>query len=175
MKTENFEYEIKRAAREDIPAIIKTALIFWYKSGHGETKDQSPRNFRKLLEDYIDSPGCRCLIAVRDGEVIGYFIFYTHDDYKDRLDGELYQFFIHPDYWGSNVGRDLVEMGVQTFDDWGCSASHVCLAGDVGPKELSLVRNLFAKFGYIETGIVMTRRVKTNGITESSRTDTGPA
>lgn len=161
---EDFEYEVRKGTEADIPAIVETALIFWHKSNHGVGCDQSPRKFAELLKNYMSQPCTRVLIAVRDGKVIGYFIFYAHDDYKERLDGELYQFFIHPDYWGTNVARELVALGVQTFDDWGCSASYVCGSGELGEKELSHFRNLFAKFGYVETGIVMTRRLP-NGST----------
>lgn len=165
MKTENFDYEVRRATPEDIPAIVETSKIYWRISSHGVNNDHDFEKIPALLKDFNSRPGNRVLVAMREGVCIGYYIFYTHDDYKTRPEGELYQFFVHPDYWGTTVARDLVELAVQTFDDWGCSASYVCLSSEIDEKSLVHARNLFAKFGYVETGIVMTRR-KVNGITE---------
>lgn len=158
MKTETFDYEIRLATTADIDAIVDTALIFWHSSNHAVNRSQNPVKFKQLMREYMGRSCTRIIIAVREGKVIGYIMIYAEADYKDALDGELYQFFVHPDYRGSGVGRDLVEMAVQVYDDWGCDVCYAIGSAEVGENELVHFRNLFAKFGFVETGIVMTRR-----------------
>lgn len=160
MKTQDFEYEIKLAETEsDIDALVKTALEFWYESGHSDAvQSENPDKYKIFLKEQLGKDGRRIIIAKQGERVIGYHIIYCLADYKDELDGEMYQFFVHPEFRGSGVARDLVEMAVQTWDDWGCDTNYAIASPELGNIELSQFRNLFAKFGFVETGIVMTRR-----------------
>lgn len=160
MKTENFDYEIKRATDEEIDALVDTALGFWNESGHSVNESADPEKYKAFLKDMSQKDGVRIIVAVIGPRVIGYHIIYCLADYKNKLDGEMYQFFVHPDFRGSGVARDLVEIAVQTWDDWGCDVNYAIASPELGNIELSQFRNLFAKFGFVETGIVMTRRPK---------------
>ncbi len=160
MKTETFDYEIKIADESDIDALVKTALEFWNESGHSVVKSENPDKYAAFLKEECGKPGRRIIIAKVGERVVGYHIIYCLGDYKDELDGEMYQFFVHPEYRGSGVARDLVHMAVQTWDDWGCDVNYAIASPELGNIELSQFRNLFAKFGFVETGIVMTRRPK---------------
>lgn len=159
MKTEPFEYEIKFAAEEDLDALIATALVFWHESKHSENDSQDPAKYRAWLSRHIKEDCVRIILAVDGATIAGYFMLYATADYKSRLDGEMYQFFVHPRYRASGVARELVRMAVQIFDDWGCDVSYAIASPEIGNMELKEFRNLFAKFGYVETGIVMTRRI----------------
>ena len=159
MKTETFEYEVKIADDADIDELVKTALDFWYESGHSVNKSQNPERYKEFLKAEMRKPARRVIVAkLPSGRVIGYHVIYGQADYKDQFDGEMYQFFVHPDFRGSGVARDLVEMAVQTWDDWGCDVVYACASPEIGNIELSQFRNLWGKFGFVETGIIMTRR-----------------
>lgn len=159
MKTEEFEYEIKVADYDDVDAIVETALEFWNESEHSINHSQNPGKYKAFIrERMINQDGVRCFIAKVGDKVIGYHMVYVMADYKDAYDGEMYQFFVHPDYRASGVARDLVAVAVDQWDKWGCDVNYAIASPEVGNIELSLFRNLFAKFGFRETGIVMTRR-----------------
>lgn len=162
MKTEPFEYEIKLAEEGDIDALVATALEFWFESGHSVSNSENPAKYAAFLKDELGKPGRRIIIAKVGERVVGYHIIYCLGDYKDDLDGEMYQFFVHPEFRASGIARDLVQMAVQTWDDWGCDVNYAIASPEIGNIELSHFRNLFAKFGFVETGIVMTRR-RNNG------------
>lgn len=159
MRTEEFDYTVRLATPEDVPAIVETALTFWHESNHSENHSEDPEKYATFLsENMINRDGVRVIIAEVEGKVVAYHIIYVMADYKNKPDGEMYQFYVHPDYRGTPIARDLVEMAVQHWDDWGCDVAYAIASPEVGNIELSLFRNLFAKFGFKETGIVMTRR-----------------
>lgn len=160
MKTEQFDYEIRQAGYDDIDAIVDTALAFWKESEYSKGEAPAdPGRFKQFIREGLDRDGTRCIIAVSEGKVLGYVMFYLDfPDYKDGIDGELYQFFTHPQARGTGISRDLIEMMEQTYDDWGCGCRYAILSAEIGEKELSQVKNLFAKFGYEVTGIIMTKR-----------------
>ncbi len=160
MKREEFDYEVKIAEDSDIALLVDTALQFWNESGHSSNNTENPEKYKAFLREEMTKPARRIIIAKHADRVIGYHIIYAMADYKDALDGEMYQFFVHPEFRGSGVARDLVEMAVQTWDDWGCDVNYAIASPELGNIELSQFRNLFAKFGFVETGIVMTRRPK---------------
>ena len=159
MKTQDFDYEVRLATVDVVDGIVATALEFWFESGHAANDSQDADAYKKFLtENMINRDGVRVIIAEVDGKIVAYHIVYVMADYKSKPDGEMYQFFVHPDYRGTPIARDLVEMAVQHWDDWGCDVAYAIASPEVGNVELSLFRNLFAKFGFKETGIVMTRR-----------------
>lgn len=164
MKTEEFHYELKRANVADVPRIVDCALKFWGESKQSLTGDVDPQRFHEFLVDsLVNRPGCRIYFAEHDGMVIGYIAVYVQADYKDSLDGEMYQFYILPEYRGSGVARDLVGLAVQFWRDAGCKTMYAIASPEVGETNLSQFRNLFAKFGFEETGIIMTLREVDDG------------
>lgn len=160
MKTEPFEYEIAVATEKDIDELVKTALEFWQESRRGQFGEADSEKYAAFLKAEMINTDCRRVIIAKlpNGRVVGYHVIYAQADYKQAMDGEMYQFFVHPAYRGSGIARELVAMAVQTWDDWGCDTIYACAAPEVGNMELSQFRNLWAKFGFEETGIIMTRR-----------------
>jgi ribosomal protein S18 acetylase RimI-like enzyme len=49
------------------------------------------------------------IVAEVDGEVVGFVSVGASRD--DDADGELYAIYVHPDHWGTGVGRALMEAG----------------------------------------------------------------
>lgn len=162
MKTEDFEYEIVIAVDDDIKEVVRLALEFWGESGNSSNGEADPVKYENFLRHELLHRECTRIILAKTpaGRIIGYSIIYAMTDYKDHLDGEMYQFFVHPDYRATGVARELVRMSVQVWDDWGCRTVYAIASPEIGNTELSHFRNLWAKFGFAETGIVMTRRTK---------------
>lgn len=161
MNTEEFEYEIRLATQDDVKPLVDLAMKFWNESDHSTQEDVDPDRYENALRSrMVDADGWRVIVAVHNDQIVGYHIIYVLDDYKKdgQYDGEMFQFFVHPDYRASGISRDLVEMAVQIWDDWGCTKVYACASPEIGNIELSQFRNLFAKFGFKETGIIMTRK-----------------
>jgi len=159
MKTQPFEYEITFATEADIDELVTLAHAFFKSSdnvqltGH-DYADTS--KFRKFLVAMLDRTVVKIILAKHEGRIVGYFVAYVDTEYATI--GEMYQFYVDPAYRGTGVSRELVAMAVQCYDDWGCPVSYASAAPEIGNIELAHFRNLFAKFGYVETGIIMTRR-----------------
>jgi ribosomal protein S18 acetylase RimI-like enzyme len=49
------------------------------------------------------------LVADRDGEILGFVGVGSSRD--PGTDGELFAIYVHPDHWGTGVGRALIEAG----------------------------------------------------------------
>ena len=68
------------------------------------------------------------LVAEVDGAVVGFVaVGPTHDE---QGDGELYAIYVHPDHWGTGVGRALLEAGEQRLRELGHRDAHLWVLDD---------------------------------------------
>jgi ribosomal protein S18 acetylase RimI-like enzyme len=68
------------------------------------------------------------LVAEVDGAVVGFVaVGPTHDEIGD---GELYAIYVHPDHWGTGVGRALIEAGEKRLRELGHRDAHLWVLED---------------------------------------------
>ena len=68
------------------------------------------------------------LVAEVDGAVVGFVaVGPTHDD---NGDGELYAIYVHPDHWGTGVGRALIAAGEEHLRELGHRDVHLWVLDD---------------------------------------------
>ena len=68
------------------------------------------------------------LVAEVEGRVVGFVaVGRTHDE---EGDGELYAIYVHPDHWGTGVGRALIDAGEERLRDLGHRDAHLWVLDD---------------------------------------------
>ena len=149
-----------RMNKYDIDSFIECASRF-IKESRYECLEPNMDQYRSIILKALKRKGwVSILVAKDDKRVIGYAILSICLDYTAKPFGDMYQFYVLPEYRGTKVGRTLAGMVAEQFDLWGCQISHVC--ADAGMDEdttMHLFHNLFAKKGYKRTGIIMTRHM----------------
>jgi GNAT superfamily N-acetyltransferase len=68
------------------------------------------------------------IVAELDGEVVGYVA--VGRTYDEEGDGELYAIYVHPDHWGTGVGRALIEAGEERLRELGHRDAHLWVLDD---------------------------------------------
>lgn len=153
---------IKRLAQEDIEAFLITAETFFNESRYGSL-NANRENYTAIVRKSVEHPDVVAILLAYTPDwkqVAGYAILNTFNDYTEEPMGDMYQFYVHPEHRGSMAGRKLAQAVVTMFDAWKCPISHVCAdTGIDNGLSVKLFRNLFAKMGYKETGIMMTRTI----------------
>lgn len=146
--------------KSDIDSFIECASRFIEESRYG-VLEPDMKQYRRIILKALKRRGWVRILVAKDGErVVGYTILSLCLDYTAKPFGDMYQFYVLPEYRGTRVGRTLASMVAEQFDLWGCQISHVC--ADAGMDEdttMHLFHNLFAKKGYKRTGIIMTRHM----------------
>jgi len=74
-----------------------------------------PENAERQRTRFLqNNPGVLNLVAVRDGEVVGWL---CHGPYREgevpAEDAELYAIYVHPDRLGAGVGRALIQESIR--------------------------------------------------------------
>jgi GNAT superfamily N-acetyltransferase len=57
------------------------------------------------------------LVAEIDGEIVGYVSVGPCRD--EPSEGELYAIYVHPEHWGTGIGRELIQAGEQRMRELG--------------------------------------------------------
>lgn len=156
MKTENFDYIIRKAWRADIPQLVELGARFYAESNFRGSMEMSKVNYQRTLEKYIDLPRVAAILAVKDGEVLGNAYIYAQNDYTEETVGELYQFYVRPEYRGTGVARSLAESAVLQYAEWNCKRAYV--EGSPGFDQLQHLpqfENLWGRFGFKKIGVVL--------------------
>jgi GNAT superfamily N-acetyltransferase len=72
--------------------------------------------------------------------------------------GEMFMYYVAPEWRGTLVSRSLVEASVEQYKVWGCKRAYAeAASGLEDPRALKYFNNLWAKFGYREIGTVVMR------------------
>lgn len=153
---EDFEFYVRPAVKMDLDQLVELGARFYQESNFLKGASMSKKNYRQTLDRYIGLPYTAGILAVRDGQVIGYVYIYAQSDYTVELIGECYQFFVLPEYRGSGVARALVEAAVLQYADWKVARAYVEAApGMDDPQHIGQFKNLWGRYGYQQIGIVM--------------------
>lgn len=160
-KIEEFDYVIRKAWSTDIPQLVELGAAFYQESNFLGTLTMSKNNYQRTLERYIDHPLVAAIVAVKGGEILGYVHIYAQNDYTEELVGEVFQFYIRPEYRGSGISRALAESAVLQYAEWKVARGYVEAAPGMDAEEhLKLFENLWGRVGYKKIGIVMMKEFK---------------
>ena len=151
-------FETRKIASADIDSMVECADRFFNESRNKRFTENLPK-FRALIEEAMKREQIAVLVTLDGATVVSYAILNVTDDFTNELIGDMYQFYVLPEYRGKGVSRLIAQAVVDQFDAWGCPLSHVC--ADTGIDDdgttTRLFANLWGKFGYKQTGVIMTR------------------
>lgn len=173
MRTEEFTYEIAFATKGDIDRLVELGSRFYSESNFHKGLTLSTDNFRKLLEEYIGHVHVGAIVAVVDEVIVGYCLVYGQNDFTEEMIGELYQFYVLPEYRSSGIARALAEEAVRLYDVWGCRRAYAeASPGMSDPNHINLFKNLWGKVGYFQIGVTMMKEFDHGG-QKATRADSG--
>lgn len=75
---------------------------------------------REKLDDLREDGRVVYLVATRDGAVRGFAQFLTDDRAPDRTDPDeayLKSLYVDPDYWGEDIGSELLAAGIDSLPE----------------------------------------------------------
>jgi GNAT superfamily N-acetyltransferase len=107
---------IRPARPEEAGAVARVHVETWQAAyAHIFSRDQLlGLSTEGRTEMFRRSPP---LVAEVDGRIVGFAAVGTSRD--PDADGELYAIYVHPDHWGTGVGRALIEAGEARLRDLG--------------------------------------------------------
>lgn len=146
------------AGPEHVEQIVALGCRFFDESDFHNNLNVDADEFRRTIKDHMGLPSVAAKIAVHNGVVVGYVLIYCQKDYTKELIGELYQFYVCPEYRGTPTARLLVQAAINQYDDWGCVRAYAeASPGFSDPRHLKLFENLWKKHGYVLTGATFMR------------------
>lgn len=154
--------EIIHGKEEHLKELFTLAERFWHESNYNlKGLTLRPDFWKKTVRAHIGSDDVAALCAVVDGKIVGYVLIYYQTDFTEEPIGEMFQFYVSPDFRGTNIPRELVKAAQVQYEEWGCARAYCeASAGLTFRDHLSLFRNLWGKFGYKETGITLMKEFK---------------
>jgi ribosomal protein S18 acetylase RimI-like enzyme len=108
--------EIRPITDSDIDAVAVVHVRTWQVCYAGIIPDDylaalDPAVSAKRRRANLGMPGTATLVAVVDGEIVGFAAFGPYRPTGDDSDpgrAELYALYVHPDHWGTGAGRALM-------------------------------------------------------------------
>lgn len=158
------EIYTRELEKDDKAEFMRVCEQFFHESYHKDG-DIDLEAWWKLVSasfkvGYVSIP-----CAFHGSEMVGFAIINYNTEFKKQREGELSKFYIMPEWRKTGVSRILAQVVVNIFDEWGCSDTHLWAAPQLEGSDhnISLFKNLWARYGYKETGIIMTRKGKSDG------------
>lgn len=149
---------VRELAHEDMPEFLAVAKTFFEESYHrDDTIDLE--QFGRLISRGIDLPHIAIPTVFVDGKLAGYAVIHYNTEFKVEREGDMAELYLHPDYRGTGASRALADAVDNQFKAWGVRHAHLWAAPglDNQEKALGVFRNLWAKYGFKQTGIIMTK------------------
>jgi ribosomal protein S18 acetylase RimI-like enzyme len=118
---------IRPGTPDDAEAVARVHVETWQAAyAHALPQDRlRTLSVENRAEMHRRSPP---LVAEVDGAVVGFVaVGPTHDE---KGDGELYAIFVHPDHWGTGVGRALIAAGEVRLQQLGHRDVHLWVLDD---------------------------------------------
>lgn len=155
--------EIKQLNDELMNEFLEVAKAFFNESYH-KNKTLKIDEYANILRMSFGLGRVAVPLVLVEGKIAGYAIINYYTDCQVEREGDMYQMYVHPDYRGNGASRALAAEVTRQFDEWGCVDSHIWAAPGIGDDEeerkkaVAVFRNLWAKYGYAESGIIMSRK-----------------
>lgn len=157
------KYYVRNAAPLDLPNFINMAAMFFAESDNAGKVTPRADKFTAFFNNALEATDDIAILLAfdNDGRFAGYSIPIVQRVFSTEPIGDLYQFYVAPDHRATQCARALVEATVQQYDAWGCAISYSYAAPGLhgSEKNVALFRNLWQKYGYRQSGIIMTREM----------------
>ena len=145
------------ATREDIDDMLELSRDFFKESNFNQKLTLDLEVYRELILEFIDDPQVASIICVdaETGFICGYFHIYCERHYTQELVGEMFQFYVKPEYRGTKAARLIIESAKKWYKEKGCARAYF----DADPgfdddgRNIKLITNLLGKFGYKASGV----------------------
>ncbi len=107
---------IRTGEPEDAEAVARVHVETWQAAyAHALPRDRLlSLSVERRAESWRRFPP---FVAEVDGEIVGFVSVGAGRD--EGTDGELYAIYVHPDHWGTGVGRALIEFGEERLRELG--------------------------------------------------------
>lgn len=155
---DNKVIEVRQLQEGDLPEFLRVAETFFYESYH-RNDDIDLKAFEQLVRHSFSMPNVAIPTVFVDGVLAGYAIINYNQEFKKSREGDLAELYLHPDFRGTGASRALASAVDHQFKDWGVRHAHLWAAPglDNQEKALGVFRNLWSKYGFKQTGIIMTK------------------
>ncbi len=162
MAQEKSDIEIFRADTSNLDELFVLAERFWGESNYATAGLTLKSEFWKdTVRNHIGLPETAVFAARSGGEVVGYVMVYCQRDYTLEPIGEMFQFYVVPELRGSEIARLLVSAADSQYRVWGCARAYCEASPGLSHRDhLGLFKNLWGKFGFIETGVTLMKEYK---------------
>lgn len=143
---------------DDMPDFLALAATFFAESYH-RNDDIDLDAFGALISSSFDMPNVNIITVRVDDKLAGYAIINYNQEFKMQREGDMSELYLHPSYRGTGASRALADAVDNQFKTWGVRHAHLWAAPglDNQEKALGVFRNLWAKYGFKQTGIIMTK------------------
>jgi ribosomal protein S18 acetylase RimI-like enzyme len=101
---------IRPTRAEDAAEVARVHVESW-----AEAYDLQGPTLERRIEMHRRYPST--FVAEVDGEIVGFVAVGRSRD--EDAEGELYAIYVHPQHWGTGVGRDLIAAGEQRLREDG--------------------------------------------------------
>jgi len=156
------DFRVVEASYDEMDELLDLSEAFFKESNyHGHTTFNRQKLRGNLFQAWQNRPrDFITFVAVTAyGRMAGFAHVRREDVFTNEDIGELYQFYVLPEYRGTAVGRRLRDAVDQQFQDWKCAFSYVeCGAGLDARKNDMLFFNSWRKIGFEFLGTVLFKR-----------------
>lgn len=149
--------EIFKANKTSLDEMFVLATDFWHESNfHSAGLTLKEDHWKSLVSSHIEQNDTAAICARVNGKIVGYVLIYYQTDYTYEPIGEMFQFYVCPEFRKTNVARMLVQAAVNQYNEWGCARAYCEASPGISMRDhLSLFKNLWGKFGYKEIGVTL--------------------
>lgn len=147
---------IRRAVLSDLDAIYNLLVPAYFdESVYSDHLDICPDNCWNYFYNQIAN---YALIAEIEDKIIGYVSITTGYTVYQQLEADIDFFYIHPDYRGKGISRDLLQKTMEFIALEKCGVTYATSRSktDEGLNN-ALWENLYKKFGFETAGSMMIR------------------
>jgi len=95
------------------------------------------------------------ILAIVDESIVGFISYWFDRTFSKEPCMVLLEFYVHPDFRRSALGRGLLGLAIQEGQREGAKAFHAPVAS--GMKEVRSLVNMFMKAGFSPFGVMMRR------------------
>lgn len=152
-------FEVRRCRLQDIEKLMELAAQFFAESDFSDLT-YDPALFKRHMVEYATRPDCALITAWISNLMVGYVVITATREFTAEPIGEMYQFYVMPEYRGTGASRELVKAADAQWQAWGCCRSYSEAAPGMSEKNNKLFANLWKKQGYKDTGIIMIKEYR---------------
>ena len=139
--------EIRDATPADASALLPLVVEMGVGFHH------PPRADEALIRRYLEQPGYGILLALLDGEVVGFLAHAVHADlYMGDPTGEIVDMLVTERARSAGIGSALVEEAVRRFKKAGCGQAQVITGVENEPA-----KRIYQKAGLVDELLCLQR------------------